>query len=503
MPTQMKSPRVVRTALLALLACSSVVGSARAATIKVMTYNTHHGGTAASPPSTDRQLDMIAAQKPDVVVLQEAETSQLTYYVNGLNARLGTTAWHGAYARHCGSGSQPTCSAYKTETVMILTRLKTLATSSTLIWAKDDYHVARSAIRMSVALSDGRAVNVFSTHLPALVAYRTARLTYVSSFQAWARSFSGPRFVGGDFNDTPGQSPIVAMEQQYVDAWANGGSGSGYTHASGGATTTTRRIDYWFSSIGGPQTLTSVKVVGSLSNSDHLGVVATYSMPPLTSTPSPAPSPVPPTAETTVLDDRFDTFDPNKWPYGVLTGTQDSTIPLGVTGGALRIGPLKQSMSGSHYNGLSSRPYNLTSNGYAFVRLIKSPSNSTTAYAIFSVASDASNFYRWYVSGNSLVAERKIAGTKKVLANLQYSASSHQFLRIRLQYNTATGSREVVFETAPNNAGVPGTYTQRYRESWDAHVVATALRFELKAGTSVAELSPGYAYWDNFRAVRR
>jgi hypothetical protein len=58
-----------------------------------------------------------------------------------------------------------------------------------------------------------------------------------------------------------------------------------------------------------------------------------------------------------------------------------------------------------------------------------------------------------------------------------------------------------VCETAPNNGGVPGTFSERYREVWDASVSATSLKFELKAGTSVPEFAPGSAYWDNFHAA--
>jgi endonuclease/exonuclease/phosphatase family metal-dependent hydrolase len=461
-----------------------------AASIKVMTYNTHHGGLATTPATTDDQLDTIAAQNPDVVVLQEPYVSQLSYYVNGLNSRLGTNAWHGTSARHCDAGTQPTCTSYESETVMVLTRLTTLAVNSTLIWAKDDYHVARATIRMSVALADGTPVNVFVCHLPALSNAQTARVTYVAAFQTWAQSFAGPKLVGGDFNDSPGTAPIVAMTQQYSDAWALAGSGPGYTHAHAG--TLTSRIDYWFHDTNGGETLASVSVVGSLTDSDHLGVVATYKV---------VASSVPPSGETTLMDDRFDVLDARTWPGGVITGTQDSTIPVAVTSGTLRIGPLKASTSGTHYNGISSASYNLSNNGYASVQLMKSPNPTTTAYAMFAVVRDSSNFYRWYQSGTALVAEKKIAGSKTALVNLPYDGIAHQFLRIRCAYNLSTGLKEVVFETAPNNAGVPGTFTVRYREAWDTHVVASSVKFELKAGTSVPEIVPGSAYWDNFHAA--
>jgi hypothetical protein len=48
---------------------------------------------------------------------------------------------------------------------------------------------------------------------------------------------------------------------------------------------------------------------------------------------------------------------------------------------------------------------------------------------------------------------------------------------------------------------VPGTFTVRYRESWDARVKASSLRFELKAGTSEAVVSPGSAVWRSFHAA--
>jgi endonuclease/exonuclease/phosphatase family metal-dependent hydrolase len=489
MPTQ--TTRVLRIATLAVLALVVSLGTARATTqmIKVMTYNTHHGGQATTPATTDNQLDMIAAQKPDVVVLQEAYSSQLTYYVNGLNSRLGTDAWHGSYAKHCKSGTPPTCTSYKSETVMILTRLTTLAVDSTLIWAKDNYHVARATIRMSVALSDGTPVNVFVCHLPALSNAQAARMAYVSAFQTWAQSFSGPRLVGGDFNDSPGTAPIVAMTQEYGDAWVLRGSSSGYTHVRYPSLTPRSRIDYWFSDKNGLAIPASVSVVGDPADSDHLAVVGTYAI--ATNVP---------TGETTFLHDRFDTFSTTKWPGRVATGTQDSSIPIVVASGALRIGSLKEATPGTHYNGISSGSYDLSNNGYASVQLVKSPNTVTTAYAMFAVVRDSSNFYRWYQSGTALVAEKKITGTKTPLVNLPYDAVSHQFLRVRREYNPSTGLNDVVFETAPNIGGVPGTFVQRYREAWDTHILSTSLRFELKAGTSVPEIAPGSVYWDNFHA---
>ena len=117
---------------------------------------------------------------------------------------------------------------------------------------------------------------------------------------------------------------------------------------------------------------------------------------------------------------------------------------------------------------------------------------------MFAVGHDGSNFYRFYVSGGSLVCEKKIGGTKFELGSVTYNAVSQQFLRIR--HDAATGN--VVYETAPNNSGSPGTFTQQCSEAWNTTAVPLgSVLFEMKAGTSVAEPNaPGTVAFDNFRA---
>lgn len=476
----------------ALVLPFAVATPASATTVKVMTYNTHHGGESTTPATTDGQLDTIAAQNPDVVVLQEAYASQLSYYVKGLNSRLATTAWHGVAAKHCKTGTQPTCSYFPGESVMVLTRLATLATNSTLVWAADDYWVARATIRMQVALSDGTPANVFVCHLPAMTDAAASRDVYVKIFQSWSATFAGPRLVGGDFNDRPGTTAIVDMTSQYTDGWAVAGSGFGYTKP---ASTPTTRIDYWFSANNGPATIDTIAVVPDSTDSDHRPVVAIYDVTPnVTTTTTPPPAPT----ETTLLDDAFAALDTSKWSKTVFTGSQDTSVGVSVAG-SVAIGPLKSSTTGSHYNGISSGYYNLGSNGYAYARLAQSPSTGTLAYAMFALGVNGSNFYRWYESAGSLVVEKKIGGTKTTLANLPYDAAADQYLRIAIEYNSATGVNEVVFATAPDNSGVPGTFTVRYREAWNSKVTASSLRVELKAGTSDAVVSPGTAAWDSAR----
>jgi hypothetical protein len=197
-----------------------------------------------------------------------------------------------------------------------------------------------------------------------------------------------------------------------------------------------------------------------------------------------------------LLSDDFNstTLDTAKWTKALFSGTQDTTIPVTVDGASLVVGPLKSGVTGSHYNGIRSKSSFSFTGVSAEVELVEpAASSAPDAYAMFAVGK--SNFYyRWYVAGTSLVAEKR-ASSKTTLATLTYSASSHRFLRIR--HNAATG--QVVFETAPDAGGAPGAWTTRFSQTWDAAIPLTGVMIELKGGTSSAQTNPGPVRWDKVR----
>jgi phosphatidylserine/phosphatidylglycerophosphate/cardiolipin synthase-like enzyme len=209
--------------------------------------------------------------------------------------------------------------------------------------------------------------------------------------------------------------------------------------------------------------------------------------------------PPPPPLPGPLLSDDFSSssLDTTKWLAGNLfTGTQDSTIPLAVSGGTLVIGPLKNGATGSHYYGVRSRSSFTFSGVSAEVQLVEPPSSAATdTYAMFAVGK-TDFYYRWYVAGNSLVAEKR-ASVKTTLATLAYSATSHQYLRIRHD----AGTNRVLFETAPDSGGAPGTWTTRFSQTWDAAIPLTGVMIELKGGTSSPQTNPGQVRWDKVRVA--
>lgn len=183
----------------------------------------------------------------------------------------------------------------------------------------------------------------------------------------------------------------------------------------------------------------------------------------------------------------------------LFSGFTDTGTAVTQTGGHLLIGPLTQSSTGSNYNGLrSAATYNFTG-AYCYVQLVQAPASNTAADAMLTIGSDSNNLYRIYVEAGKLIVQKKIGGAKSTPFTIAYSSTNHQFLRIR--HDSSAGN--VVFETAPNNGGAPGTWTAVYTEAWSASVALTSMIFEIKAGTWQAEANPpGTPIFDNFRAAK-
>jgi hypothetical protein len=212
---------------------------------------------------------------------------------------------------------------------------------------------------------------------------------------------------------------------------------------------------------------------------------------------------VPPSAPMVLLEDDFNgsSIDTAKWQVNNLfSGFTDSNVAVAETGGQLRIGPLPQGTSGSHYDGLvSRRRYDFT-NAYAYVAVVQAPATNTTADAMLTLGQDVNNYYRIYEEAGMLYMQKRLGGAKVTLWSGAYDATQHRYERIR--HESATGS--VVFETAADSGGAPGAWAEQWHEALStAFVPLGSVIFEVKAGTWQAETNlPGTVVFDNFRAAK-
>jgi hypothetical protein len=208
---------------------------------------------------------------------------------------------------------------------------------------------------------------------------------------------------------------------------------------------------------------------------------------------------IPSSSETVLFTEDFQgaSLDTTKWAVSVLSGSQDTSVAVTQAGGSLQIGPLKQNTSGSHYNGILSVSTIDLTGAYASVQAVATPASATTADSMLTLPLDGSNHYRIYVESGVLNCEKKIAAVKTLTGSVSFNAAMHAYWRIR--HNAATD--QIVCEAAPDSGGAPGSWTAF--GTFARELAVTAVRIELKAGTSQAEANAaGTPSFDNVRVAR-
>ncbi len=206
-------------------------------------------------------------------------------------------------------------------------------------------------------------------------------------------------------------------------------------------------------------------------------------------------------AETVILSDDFNdnSLDTNKWvSTNLFSGFTNLDVPIAETAQRLEIGPLLQNVDGSSYRGIRSVNSFNFSGAYSYVELVQAPASNTAADAMFTIGNSVTAYYRIYVSAGNLIGQRNIGGTKTTLFSISYDSTNHRFLRIR--HDAATNS--VTLDTAPGSGGAPGTWVQRFTETWHSSISTSAILFEVKGGTWQVEANPpGKVIFDNFHAA--
>jgi endonuclease/exonuclease/phosphatase family metal-dependent hydrolase len=233
--------------------------SAPSPTLRVLQYNTHHGGWGTDGVyDPARIVAWIAKTNADIVSLNEVEVNtswsngadQTTLYQTLLQNATGRT-WYKVFMSRDGSAN--------TNGNLILSKYPFIATASNRLPA------ARSAVDATIAVN-GRTINFTSTHLDNVLA--TNRLAEIADLLPWETTLAEQRLILGDYNALPDTIEIATMKASYTDTWQTAKAlgtavGSGVTHSS-------HRIDYIFQS----KAATLLKLVSAqiFNTSDANGV---------------------------------------------------------------------------------------------------------------------------------------------------------------------------------------------------------------------------------------
>ena len=245
--------------------------------LRVLEWNTHHGGVGTDGVyNPDRLASWAASMRPDVILFNEIEKNnswgnqdQPEVYKALLQQKTGRT-WYYHFAQEFGAWSS------NGKGNLILSTYPFTYTDRYLLARNGDRSIAMAGITVN-----GRPITLICTHLDPYDA--ALRLVQATEVTGWSAAQPQNRIIGGDMNAWPDQTSIGQFNATYNDSWAVAAS-SGTAVAFSGNTGQTKsgRIDYIFYSKASANLVVKASQVfdtrdaSGVMPSDHRPVLTTF-----------------------------------------------------------------------------------------------------------------------------------------------------------------------------------------------------------------------------------
>jgi endonuclease/exonuclease/phosphatase family metal-dependent hydrolase len=246
-------------------------------TLRVLQWNTHHGGYGTDNVyDTNRVATWAATMKPDVIMFNEIEKytswgnqNQPEVYKTLLQQKTGKT-WYYHFAQEFGAWS----SNGKGNLILSTYPIKYTDRYELV------YNADRSIAEVEITVN-GRNISLILTHLDPYD--QVLRLKQATEVTTWSASQPENRILTGDMNAWPDQTSIAKFNQYYNDSWAvAAAAGKAIAFSGNKGETKSGRIDYIFYSKGSANlTVQSSQVydtrdANGVMPSDHRPVLTTF-----------------------------------------------------------------------------------------------------------------------------------------------------------------------------------------------------------------------------------
>ena len=257
---------------------TSSSSTASGTTLRVLQWNTHHGGYGTDGKyDTNRLATWIVRMQPNVVMLNEIEKftgwgnqNQPEVYKSLLESKTGKT-WYYVFAQEYGNWS----SNGKGNLILASVPLQSIDRHELV--HNSDRSVAEAIINWG-----GRQITLISTHLDP--DSQPLRLTQATEITTWAASEPENKILTGDMNAWPDQTSIAQLNKYFNDSWAVAASKGTAVAFSGNAGETKKgRIDYIYYSKGAKLSVKSSQVYDTRDSngvmpSDHRPVLTVFTV---------------------------------------------------------------------------------------------------------------------------------------------------------------------------------------------------------------------------------
>ena len=228
--------------------------------LRVMTYNIHVGVGMDKKLDLQRIADVISAERPDLVGLQEVDRGvERTEGKDEIAELAKLASMHYAFAHNLDyQGGQ--------YGVAILSRFAIQKLDHRKYENRREAE-RRGMLRVETQI-DGRIFNFVTTHLD--YQHADGRLFETEQMLKFLEGIGGPLIVVGDFNDEPAGEAYKLILTKFYDSWLKAGArGPGLSYP---ADKPVKRIDYVFTRQSDPIRAKKAWIVSTLA-SDHLPLV--------------------------------------------------------------------------------------------------------------------------------------------------------------------------------------------------------------------------------------
>lgn len=229
--------------------------------VRVMSYNLHQGFDSHGAHAMEELAQVIEAENPDIVALQEVSRG---WVVNGSFDMLSWLSQRLEMDYVWGPSADPVWGN------AVLSRLPITGFENHEMPNNDEIHLGRAFLTVEVDVGGGETLNVIATHL-----HHVRDRSDIRVSQAMATSeavdLGRPTVLMGDLNADPDDPEMLLIaEAGLIDAFvSSGAAGEGFTFPADGPR---RRIDYIWAS---PDLKVRDFSVPQSLASDHLAVAAT------------------------------------------------------------------------------------------------------------------------------------------------------------------------------------------------------------------------------------
>ena len=226
---------VLLSLLFGALGCSSGKQAAGARTIRVMTFNIHHGEGLDETVDIERIADLILDSKADIVALQEVDRGiERTGRIDIMTKLSDLTHMTYAFGKTADLQGGQLGNGFLTRFPIFEER--------NLLYAADSSGEQRGLLQLVLGVGS-EELAVMSTKLDGR-STDTGRVVCVRELLAAAERYAPrPVIVCGDFSETAEGRATAIMKESFSDAWEAVGSGVGATWP---ADSPSVRVDYIF-----------------------------------------------------------------------------------------------------------------------------------------------------------------------------------------------------------------------------------------------------------------